>query len=116
MPGTVTVACKIPNGLELRLPSREPVVLKGPAVPYGTPPVDAGTGYALTFGVDEEFFGEWMKRNAEMDLVKKRFVFAHAKPESAQSLAREMKDLTTGLEGRDPDKPGKGLERIPVAS
>jgi len=108
---TVTVACKLPNGLFLELEGRERVVLKGTAVPHGFPPVDVG-GYALTPNVDADFFVEWMAEYKNYAPVREGLIYAYAKPQDATARAMEMRDLKSGLEPLDPDKPGPGLERV----
>lgn len=111
---TVTVACKLPNGLQLELEGKERVVLRGTAVPFGAAPVDVG-GYALTQNVDADFWNEWLAKYKNYPPVKKGLVFAYAKPQDAQARALEMKDERSGLEPIDPDRPGPGLERVGVS-
>ena len=95
MSDTVTVACKLPHGLILRLHEMieqneptaggsfrkvkraqvigEPIVLKG----YGRrfdrrteQAVSAQTSsYALTYGVDADFFKKWLAQNHDLDAV-----------------------------------------------
>jgi hypothetical protein len=110
VPGTVTVACKLANGLCLDLKGRERVIINGSAVPFGMP--SHPDGYALTHGVDADFFVEWLSLYKDMDAVKKRFIFAYPKAADASAAAREMRDEKCGLEPLDPDNPGRGLERV----
>lgn len=115
MSGFCTVALKLPFGLILRLPDRPEVELKGFSLPYGVAaPMSIAGGYALTPNVDADFFEEWMMVNENLDLVKKKFIFAAAKASDASSMAREMAETMSGLEPLDPDKPGKGLEPVGV--
>lgn len=118
--GTVTVACKLPHGLHLQLPGHPRVTVRGNAEPRGADlvnyrgkPIEAG--YALTHGVDAAFWAQWLKLHEKMDIVAKGFIFAHAQTQSVKSHAREYEGLMSGLEPIDPDKPGKGLERLVVA-
>jgi hypothetical protein len=125
MPGTVTVACRMPNGLRLRIwdfhevedqvigggvrtrkqahrsikPGRpEEVVLKGFAVPLGYSDTRIVGGYALTYNVDAEFMSEWFRQNSESDLVKNNIVFFNDKAEAVEKRARDHKNTLSGLE------------------
>ncbi len=94
---TVTVACKIPSGLNLQLQrpmdrmedTRDGPVprkywvkfgqiytVKGPAYPVGTPPkgfprppIIEG-GYALTPGIPKDFWDQWYEQNKNADFVR----------------------------------------------
>lgn len=108
--GTVTIACKLPNGLHLEVPGRGRVTLNGNATQVGVVPEhQISHQYGLTFGVDEDFWNEWVKLHHLLDIVKKRFVFAHEKVSMVQGEAREMQEVRTGLERLDPDKPAPGI-------
>lgn len=125
MPGTVCVACRMPNGLRLKIwdfhevedqvigggvrmrkkahvsvkPGRpQEVVLKGFSRPIGAMDTPIVAGYALTHNVDAEFWNEWLKQNAESDLVKNSIVFASEKPEIVERKAKEHKSTLSGLE------------------
>jgi len=127
---TVTVACKIPMGLELQLcrettwfedtpsGSRErkryekvgaTVIVRGPSYPVGTVPPGMPPkpqivgGYALTFGVNADFFEEWMAQNAQNPIVVNKMIFAHAKADATRSEARENRTRLSGLEPLVPD-------------
>ncbi|CUJ66514.1 hypothetical protein NAT65_26045 [Achromobacter xylosoxidans] len=104
---TVTVACKLPNGLILDIPgAKEPVVLNGANHP------DAIAGHGLT-EVPADFWEAWTKLYPDFQPLKKELIFAQGGERSAISKAKERKGEKSGLEGLDPDKPGKGLERVP---
>ena len=120
----VTVACKHPNGILLRLfkleKGHEPVMgggIKEIKVPVqvgdtiringNRKPRDAGEdtvtqeiagGYGLTHGVDAEFFAEWMKQNSDHPMVKNNLIFASPSGTDATAQAKEQKDLRSGLE------------------
>lgn len=138
MARTVTVACKVPNGLILRLfdmvdveepvmgggvrvvkrarPRDGQVTLNGPAVPYGERrPAGAG-GYAYTFGVDAEFFEEWLKQNAETDVVRNELVKHAASRSRLDGVCRDLKDVRSGLEPITPDKDKRIPPRIRTAN
>ena len=131
-----TVACKLPNGLLLRVfdwaehdepvmgggfrtvkrasPIGEPVKIHGPATRFGEAPKTAiSGGYALTPNVDADFFARWLEQNADHhDAVKNHLIFASDKRQVAHDEAREKKDILSGLE---PLIPGKD-RRIPRAN
>lgn len=125
---TCTVACKLPNGLQLVLHRfhevQEPIMgggtravqksrAEGPRVlihgaAYRVDKAPAHTivgGYGLTPNVDAAFFAEWMKQNADTDMVRNHLIFALAKPESAAAKAKEQALLRSGLEPIDPKMP-----------
>lgn len=131
----ITVACKLPHGLRLRLydfveqaenvmggGSRmvkrsvqvgEDVVVKGVATPANRERELPG-GYALTTGVDKEFFDAWMHQNREHDAVKNRLIFAAVTAERARDQAEEQAKVTSGLEPLRQDRPDdKPADRDP---
>jgi hypothetical protein len=133
MPGVVTVACKIPNGIVLQLEKPETktepvlgggerdtvrwtrvgkqIVIKGPAHPINRPPLaPISNGYALTHNVDADFFAEWMKQKADTAIVTERLIFAHEKLPSVDAMTRENERVRSGLEPIDPDN---GDARVP---
>lgn len=121
------VACKIPNGLILRIfkmvptdlpvmgggmktvqqaqPFGEPVRVNGPAVPFGKIPkyIVTESGFALTSNVDKDFFDEWMRQNREHDAVKNKLIFAHASSDGVQGLAEDHREARSNLEPLVPD-------------
>ncbi len=135
---TVTVACKIPGGLILRLfePHKEKVaglsgysdvmvsrevpgsrvVLNGPARSWAMtgkmPDYQIIGGYALTPGVDAEFWEKWLDQNKEADYVRNRLVFAQAQQESAASQAKELKDVRSNLEPLDVSMVERGGRKV----
>ena len=119
--GYITVGCKLPNGLKLRIfnmvPFSEPIMgggwretmiaqdtgeevrLYGYAVPPNLRPKYLIIGdYALTPNVPAAFFRTWLEQNKESDLVKRGLVFAHKDGAQAQDMAEERKDLKSGFE------------------
>ena len=126
---TVTVGCRIPNGLVLRLfdmedhdeqlmgggvktvrravPSaRLPVKLNGPARFQGK---DAEYqilhGVGLTHNVDAEFFAESQRKNRRASYADPKMLFAQAKSAEAEAEAKDKRSLMSGLERFNPDKP-----------
>lgn|GEM_PF-883338 len=148
----VTVACKIPAGLVLQLCEKttftedtpagprervrydrvgKTVSIIGPAYPAGNPPPGfperprmAG-GFALTPGVDADFFAEWMQQNRLSDFVTQGMIFAHASTSAAIAAAREHRPIASGLEPlsmdekvKDPRMPrpmNSSIERLKTA-
>ncbi|MGZ9981548.1 hypothetical protein ACXXCT_08770 [Bordetella bronchiseptica] len=103
---TVIVACKLPNGMILDIPGAKSVTLNG----ANHPEAIAGHGFTE---VDAAFWDAWTKLYPDFQPLKKELIFAQGGERSATSKAKERKGEKTGLEGLDPDKPGKGLERVP---
>jgi hypothetical protein len=142
MPGVVTVACKVPNGLILRLfkmvdfeepvigggirtskrgqpdMSKPPVLVNGPGgIGFGhAPKCQIADGYGLTPNVDADFFAEWMRQNADLDAVKNRMIFAHEKQDTITKMARDNEKRRSGMEpiepGSDPRRPKSPLRQV----
>jgi len=130
----VTVACKLPNGLKMRLfrmiKTTEPVLgggsrevemaqetgeeftLNGFSHPQNKAPhcmiVD---GFALTTDVPKAFWEEWAKQNKDSLFIKNGLIFAHEKEGSVKAEAKEKAKVRSGLERLNPDEMPKGLER-----
>ena len=123
---TVTVACKIPNGLVLQLselydttepsPSGarpikasrkvgEAISVKGPARPLSGMPPDYQIigGYGLTYGVPADFWHDWKDQNRDLDAVRQNLIFASTSHERAMAQAKDMKTIRSGMEPLDPD-------------
>lgn len=137
MPGTVTVACKLPNGLLLRLfrweEHDEPVMgggtkvvkraieiegsrinLNGYAVPFGQiPDQQILSGYGITPNVPADFWEEWLKQNKDSDLVRNHIVFANPKTADTAAMAREHKGQKSGLEPVNTKRLPRGIEQAP---
>lgn len=103
MADKVTVACKLPNGLEIEHRGTT-VVLAGSH--------SAGSvgGYGLTPNVDADWFDDWMAANLGHPAVANEIIFANT-PAKARDEATEKKDVKTKMEPVDPDKPGEGIEK-----
>lgn len=139
MADTVTVACKMPNGLILRafemVERDEPVMgggyktvkyasqrgeavtINGPAAPFGAPPkVTTAGGYALTSNVDASFWDAWLAQNAELDAVRNGLIFAMPRQDSAGKEAENRAKIKSGLEALDPEKPMRGIQKADKAA
>jgi hypothetical protein len=133
MSGTVTVACKLPNGLILRgfrMDSvyesvmgggqrevkiahevGEPVYINGNAhLQNEAPNCEISNGAALTHGVDKDFWDLWLSQNKDHLAVKNGLIFAHEKPVNATAEAREKAGVKSGLERLDPSNLPKGIK------
>ena len=117
----VLVACKMPNGLRLRLFDMiskdypmfggglktvteavfngEEVVLNGNVAPWGSMPRyqvlggadNANPGYAVT-AVEESFWDRWLEQNKDSDLVKGGIVFAADRMRELHAQAVDQQD------------------------
>lgn len=133
----VTVACKIPNGLILRLfkmiDTQEPMFgggfrkvkvaqqvgetyeIKGPALPKEARAIFAPGGYALTTNIPKAFFEEWLKQNHDHEAVVRKLIFAQADRDDAVAQAEEQAGIRSGLEPLNPEIHVKNDgRRVPV--
>jgi len=119
---TVTVACKIPNGLILQnyemedgfepvfgggsrpikmaRPVGEQIKINGSARAIGSDP-DAKRvigGYGFTYNVPKDAFEKWLRDNSELEMVKNKLIFAHESIDHATGQAADFKSFRTGLE------------------
>jgi hypothetical protein len=127
---TVTVACKLPNGVWLQLhemvehtePSPngprqvkmarkvgKPVLIKGykgfafdHIEPRNTTIIG---GFALTKGVPRDFFEKWCEQNQDSFLLKNQLMFAHVEKASVDDFAKGNESVKNGFEPIDPDNP-----------
>lgn len=132
---TVNVACKISNGLILRVyemqEDYEPVLGGGQrkidkAFQVGEDVVIHGNvldpemfrsrkmpryehvgGYAITRGVPKDFWDLWLKQNADQPCVINKLVFGFESLDRVRDVASELEPVESGYEGIDPDNPGK---------
>lgn len=129
MSGTVTVACKLPNGLLLRVfqmvDSNEPVMgggwrdvkraepfgeqvhIKGYALPANMQGIGLHVGgYALTPNVDADFWELWLNQNRDADYVRNGLIFAHEKKADAIAESKEKAQVWDGMGPLIPTKAG----------
>lgn len=100
---TVSVGCKLPAGLHLDLKSNDGnvrVTLKGSNDSHII------GGYGLTHNVSAEFMKEWLRKNAKHPAVVNNAIFIHSDASSAEAIAKERREISTGLEAVDPIKSG----------
>jgi len=120
----ITVGCKYPHGLrifeekpvkvvrEMRGGSREVtewhktgkfVDLKGTAYHVDQPrPILSPDGYAVTTGVDAEFFNAWMEAHKNDDFVTSGAIAKIDQNSRVEGAARDMRGQKTGFEPIDP--------------
>jgi len=123
----VTVGCKIPNGLTLKLYVLEdgfepvfgggsrpvkiarqvgdPIQINGSARAPGSDP-DAKRvigGYGLTNNVPKEAFEQWMRDNKDLTMVRNGLIFAHESPDRVADQAKDHRAVRSGLEALNTD-------------
>lgn len=96
---TVSVACKLPQGLHIHLPGQvEPIKLHGSASPY------AIAGHGITAGVPVDAWEAIKTLYADAKWLTNGFVFANGDPQDTADEAAERKDEKAGFEPIDPAK------------
>ena len=134
---TVTVACKLPNGLVCSIIDMDDFKANIDAMKANKPYVqkikgkfrlrgyqDARrsdtSGHVETearhviglFGlttVPKSQWDEWYDQNKDYPAVKNRLIYAHAQRSSAEAYSREHAELKTGFDPLDPHKPAPGI-------
>ncbi|WP_046901578.1 hypothetical protein [Gluconobacter oxydans] len=101
---TVTVACKLPNGLVLKV-GESKVILAG------SNSSRVIGGYGLT-AIPADLWAEWQKAHADTPFIKKNIVFMQTTAAKAEAQAGEQSEVKTGFEGLDPDKPAAGITPV----
>lgn len=138
---TVTVACKVPMGIILRIfvwiddteplfggghkaikraqPLDETVVLRGPGHMWRNPnlPLDElealqPAGYALTHGVSKDFWDRWYEQNHKSPLVQNGLIFAAQDERDARDQSKDGRTYVSGLEPLDPKNPSRSIGEI----
>lgn len=91
---TVTVGCKLPNGLRLPLSNGQVLHLTG-----------STNGAGLTFGVPTDVWDDVKVQYANSKFLKDGLVFAHEKNEVVQAELVEKRKEKTGFDAIDPTMP-----------
>ncbi|MGF6604585.1 hypothetical protein P3T23_009341 [Paraburkholderia sp. GAS448] len=104
---TVTVACRLPQGLHLDIVKHGEVRKR--VTLAGSNSTQAVAGFGITEHVPKDFFDRWLADHRELPAVKNGLIFAHEKKDSVEARATERTDLKSGLEPLDPKKPGRDL-------
>lgn len=97
---TVTVGCKLPNGLVLELAGKKHELA-------GARMAKAG-GYGLT-PVPADFWQAWAQKYAGFPPLEAGLIFAQTSPEKAADQAKEQASLRTGMEPLNPTAPAPGI-------
>jgi hypothetical protein len=131
---TVTVACKMPHGIELRAyrmveaaepsPGGSRLVQKAEQIPgsftvMGNSYPEGGAprasrmegGYALTPGVPKKLWEQWLADNKDSPMVRNGLIFAHGSERNALAEAREKEKVKSGFERLDPAALPGGIKR-----
>lgn len=116
----VRVGCKLPHGLTLRLfdqtPGEDgkPVFRARPdrVTLAGRNASQVIGGYGVT-DVPEDFWKEWLDQNKSFPALRSGAIFSEPTRARALDRAAEQRDVKTGTEPLDPEKPGPGLARLP---
>lgn len=145
MAETITVACKHPHGLVLRLfemveahdplpgggtktvkrasplPQQQ-VTIRGYLNKYdpALPPAARDSKFGLTHGVDKEFFDKWMAANKDHSMVQNNLIWAYtnAKGEGAndpRNIKAKAKEFEGVKCGLEPIDPHKLKGRLTTA-
>ena len=99
----ITVACKLPHGLEIRVGDKTQVL-------KGTNSSLVIGGHGITEGIDKDFFDGWLAANKDAAAVINGLIFAHGKTESVKAEAAEKTGNKNGFEGLNPATPLPGVE------
>jgi hypothetical protein len=117
---TVTVCCKYPHGLLLRVFEMrevnvqtrngtekekqafqvgETIKINGPIAPARQASIhEVAGGYAMTHNVPAEPMQEWMRQNADLDVVKNGLIFVAPSRGDGRDRAEEHADVKTNVE------------------
>ncbi len=112
-PTTVSVGCKLPNGIILELGKKgdenyRTVTLKGSNANV----IEVAGGYGIT-QVDKSFMDAWTKKHQWFAPLKSGAIFVEEKFDSAQARGIEQSSLATGFERLDPNKAPSGITADP---
>lgn len=94
------------------------VRLRGTAYPRGTPPEgfpdrpEIIAGAALNYGIDKDWFTEWMHQNRLNPIVVNKMIFGHETIAGVHAMAKELAGQLSGLDPVNP-KNLKGDPRMP---
>lgn len=132
MPETVTVACRLPHGLILRVfdkrevqeplpgggtkgveqyqPRLNTITIAGYLEKYDPelPPAARTSAFKLTSGVDKEFFERWLEQNHDLDAVKNNLIFTVKGKDRGKP--KEFAKQLCGLEPINRDRLPKGIK------
>jgi len=130
---TVSVACKLPHGLVLRIfniceidvpvmgggfkkekqaqERDEAYVVHGWShAQNAAPHCTIIGGYAITEGIPKQHWELWLSQNKNSDMVKNHLIFAQNTVASVKDQSKEHAEQRSGLERLDPTKLPKALK------
>lgn len=102
--GFVTVGCKLPNGMFIDMKDKSGDARRVKL--NGANDSRIVGGYGLTEGVPADLITEWLKKNAKHPAVMNKHIFVHSETASAVAIAKEHREIQTGIEAIDPVKRG----------
>lgn len=113
---TVTVGCKLPNGLICELGKIGDEDYRSVTL-NGANTANIHGGFGLTPGVDAAFWSAWVKKHKRLPFVAKGLVFAQGDVASAHDHAIDLSATKSGFESLDPlakvlDKDGNVLVEV----
>jgi hypothetical protein len=116
----VNIGCKLPHGLELTLFRAQTapdntvkhIPLDGSITLKGRNSSNIVGGYGIT-QVPTEFWEAWVAANPHFKALKSGAIFAEPNRARALAHADAQRDLKTGAEPLNSDKPGPGLAKVP---
>ena len=100
---TVILGCKIPNGFVMEVDGKSQRI-NGSHTQYGTIMYDRGEQVGVTHDVDKDLWDAWRKRHANHPLHAKGHVFEAKSESSVKAIAKETKEVKTGLEQKTPEQ------------
>ncbi len=121
---TVTVACKLPQGIVIRdfveRTENEPVPgggtrqvkvfrpigahirIKGPSVPGPfIRRVEIVGGYAISEGIPADVFQRWIDWNKDSAMVRNELIYGHENGNRVRAWAKDREDVRSGMEPLD---------------
>jgi hypothetical protein len=99
------------TGLRKRMQARRTgsvVRIRGTAYPRGAKPSEfpdpplMADGAALNFGIDKDWFDQWLDQNSRSAFVTNHLIFAHGTEDGIRGQASEQKSILSGLEPINP--------------
>jgi hypothetical protein len=102
--GYVIVGCKLPHGLIISARNSSGDVVS--VTLKGANAARIIGGYGITEAVPKDLWDAWLKKNHKHAAVLNGSVFIHDDAKSAESIAKERRDVPSGFESIDPLKNG----------
>jgi len=104
---TLTIGCRLPNGLVLEIPDHAPVTLKGQKAAQAESPIillsERDCGYT---DVDEGFWAEWKRLYKNFQPLTSHAIFEAKNRNDAKAVHKELKGEKTGHEPMPQNGPG----------